>query len=94
MEQDSFRYVWSHSQRHTWGLFSSAALSELVKDPPFLPPVLDQDMSHEYQKLKAALVVEMHRLCLPANIKEGYGSSPVFSDPKSQEKFGKGLATI
>ena len=88
-EEDSFGYVWSHSQRHAGGLFSSAAISELVKEPPFLPPASDQDTSREYRELTTAIVAEMHRLCLPANIKEGYGSSPVFSDPKSQEKFWK-----
>lgn len=31
---------------------------------------------------------QMHRLCLPVNIPE-YGSSPMFSDPSSQEKFWK-----
>ena len=29
----------------------------------------------------------MHRLCLPVNIQAGYGSSPVFTDNESREKF-------
>lgn len=88
-DQDSFGYVWSHSQRHAGGLFSSAAISEMVKEPPFLPPALDHDTFRKYREFTTALLAEMHRLCLLANIEEGFGSSPVFSDPKSQEKFWK-----
>ncbi|PLB41467.1 uncharacterized protein BDW47DRAFT_99117 [Aspergillus candidus] len=88
-EQEPFGFAWSNSQRHAGGLFSSAAISELVKEPPFLPPAPDEDTSREYRELTTALVAEMHRLCLPVNIDYGYGSSPVFSDPESQEKFWK-----
>lgn len=71
------------------GYFHRPQYQSWQKSPPSLPPAPDQDTSREYQELATALVAEMHRLCLPANIEEGYGSSPVFSDPKSQEKFWK-----
>jgi hypothetical protein len=86
-EQESFGFVWSHSQRHAGGLFSSAAIAELLKEPSSLPPDAEADTSRTYREMTAALVSEMHRLCLPANIKDGYGLSPLFSDIQSQEKF-------
>lgn len=81
-EEDSFGYAWSHSQRHAGGLFSSTTVSETAKIL-----LLDENASREYRELTATLVAEMHRLCLPVNIRDGYGSSPVITDPKSQEKF-------
>ena len=36
--QNSSGCIWSYSQRHAGGLFSSAAISEPAKEPPFLPP--------------------------------------------------------
>lgn len=84
-EEESFGFAWSHSQRHAGGLFSSAAIAELMNEPPFLSP--NEDTSREYHEMTTALVAEMHRLCLPVNIQAGYGSSPVFTDNESQEKF-------
>lgn len=81
-----FGYAWSHAQRHAGGLFSSTAVSELVKVPFHLP---DKNTFHGYHELTTALVAEMRRLCLPINIQDKHGSSPVFSDAKSQEKLWK-----
>lgn len=61
-DHDAFRYVWSYSERHNGGLFSSAATSELAKKPPFLPQAPDQDTSREYRELTTMLAAEMHRL--------------------------------
>lgn len=41
----------------------------------------------EYRRLTTEITAEMNRLCLPANITAFYGSSPVFSDRESQERF-------
>lgn len=60
------------------------AIERLTKIPAFLTCV---DASREYHEMTTALVAEMHRLCLPVNIQAGYGSSPVFTDNESQEKF-------
>ncbi|KAE8151352.1 hypothetical protein BDV25DRAFT_171567 [Aspergillus avenaceus] len=86
-DQESFGFVWSHSQRHAGGLFSSATISELLKEPSQLPDDADQDTSRQYRHVINSLVGEMNRLCLPINIDEGYGSSPVFTDNESQERF-------
>lgn len=85
-EEDSFGFVWSHSQRHAGGLFSSATVSELMKDPEQLPEGTDPDLSREYSRMTADITAEMYRLCLPGNI-PAYGSSPVFTDPMSSDKF-------
>ncbi|KAI9928591.1 hypothetical protein MW887_001805 [Aspergillus wentii] len=88
-EQESFGLVWSNSQRHAAGLFSSATIGEIVKEPATLPPDTDADTSREYREVTTALVAEMHRLCPPINITSGWGSSPVFTDNESHAKFWK-----
>ena len=85
-EEDSFGFVWSHSQRHAGGLFSSATISELIKDPAQLPEGTDPDLAGEYSRMTADITAEMYRLCLPGNIPD-YGSSPVFTDPTNSDKF-------
>ncbi|KAF5857449.1 hypothetical protein ETB97_005763 [Aspergillus alliaceus] len=85
--EESFGFVWSHSQRHAGGLFSAATVTELCEEPTTLPEDASQDTSREYRKLTTQISAEMNRLCLPANITAFYGSSPVFSDRESQEKF-------
>ena len=84
-QQESFGFAWSQSQRHAGGLFSSATLSELIKEPEVF--LSGNDISREYRELTTALIAEMNRLCLPVNINARYGSSPVFTDTGSQEKF-------
>lgn len=84
--QDSFGFVWSHSQRHAGGLFSAATVAELLKEPS-LPADVGGEAPRTYCEMTTALVAEMHRLCLPANVANRLGSSPVFSDPSSQELF-------
>ncbi|KAL2829680.1 hypothetical protein BDW59DRAFT_170368 [Aspergillus cavernicola] len=86
-DQESHGFVWTHSQRHAGGLFSAATITELLKEPCSLPEDASKDTSRNYQELVTALTAETHRLCLPANISEFMGSSPVFTDPHNQEKF-------
>ncbi|KAE8341464.1 hypothetical protein BDV24DRAFT_163302 [Aspergillus arachidicola] len=85
--EESFGFVWSHTQRHAGGLFSAATITELCKEPISLPQGASEDTSREYRKLTTEITAEMNRLCLPANITAFYGSSPVFSDRESQERF-------
>lgn len=81
-EEDSFFYAWPHSQSHAGGMFSSTTVSETAQIL-----LSDENASREYRELTTTLVAEMHRLCLSVSIRDGYGSSPVFTDSKSQEKF-------
>lgn len=85
-EQGSFGFEWSLSQRHCGGLFSSATLSELLKEPSELPPDADVDTSRQYRQVTTAILAEMLRLCLPVNV-GAYGSVPMCTDPEDTEKF-------
>ncbi|KKK19894.1 hypothetical protein AOCH_000198 [Aspergillus ochraceoroseus] len=85
--EESFGFVWSHSQRHAGGLCSATTITELYQEPATLPEDASQDTAREYRKLTTQMTAEINRLCLPANITTFYGSSPVFSDRESQEKF-------
>lgn len=87
-DQESFGLVWALSQRHAGGLFSATTLKELLQEPTQLPDDADEDMSRTYKQLTTAIVSDMNRLCLPENI-PAYGSTPVFSDKASEEKFWK-----
>lgn len=85
--QESFGFVWSLSQRHAGGVFSAAALEELMKEPASLPSGTEPDESRTYLKLTLDLLSTSRRLCLPVNI-SSYGSTPVFSDGKFRnDKF-------
>ena len=53
LEKYFFCFTWSRSQRHAGGLFSSAAISELMKDPEQLP---------------TDITAEMYCLCPPVSI--------------------------
>ena len=87
-EEDLFGFVWSHSQRYAGGLFSSATISELMKDPEQLSEGTDPDLSREYSRMTTdmSMTAEIYRLCLPENI-PAYGSSPSFTDPMNSDKF-------
>ncbi|QKX62715.1 uncharacterized protein TRUGW13939_09877 [Talaromyces rugulosus] len=87
-EEESFGFEWSLSQRHCGGLFSSATLTELLKEPSILPSDVDNDTSRQYKQMVNAIIAEMFRLCLPQNITD-YGSKPVFTDPNDLTKFWK-----
>ncbi|KAI9924679.1 hypothetical protein AWENTII_009775 [Aspergillus wentii] len=87
-DEESFAFVWSHSQRHAGGLFSSATITELLGEPAELPKDSDDDASRDYREMTKEILSQMYRLCLPTNIPD-YGSSPTFSDPENQEKFWK-----
>lgn len=43
-DKESFAFVWSHSQRHAGGLFSTAILQELLQEPIKTPKDIDQDL--------------------------------------------------
>jgi hypothetical protein len=86
-EEESFGFAWSHSQRHAGGLFSAATITELAQEPSSPPSDVDKDAAREYRHMISAVTAEMYRLCLPVNIANDYGSTPVFTDDKTQEKF-------
>ncbi|KAL3477433.1 hypothetical protein BJX99DRAFT_226247 [Aspergillus californicus] len=86
-DDESFGFVWSHSQRHAAGLVSAATVPELLMEPCSLPEDAGEDTSRNYKEMTTVLTAEMHRLCLPTNIEDSMGSSPIFADPHSHEKF-------
>ncbi|KAE8313932.1 hypothetical protein BDV41DRAFT_576355 [Aspergillus transmontanensis] len=85
--EESFGFVWSHTQRHAGGLLSAATITDLCKEPIGLPQDASEDTSREYRTLTMEITAEMNRLCLPANVTAFYGFSPVFSDRESQKRF-------
>lgn len=85
-DQESFAFVWPHSQRHAGGLFTEASLQDLLQEPIEMPKDTDKDLSRTYKAVTTAIISDMHKLCLPENISD-YGSMPVFSDKASEEKL-------
>ena len=57
-----------------------------MNDPGQLPEGIDLDFSREHSQMASDTTAEMYCLCLPGNI-PAYGSSPVFTDPMSSDKF-------
>lgn len=91
---ETFGFAWSSFLRHASGIFSSAFLHELVKEPHFedirsgLPKDVHPKTARTYQSMTRAILAEAHRLCLPENVPY-FGSTPIFTITGAHDKFWK-----
>ncbi|KAL8710684.1 MAG: hypothetical protein Q9220_004702 [cf. Caloplaca sp. 1 TL-2023] len=89
--EESHAWAQSASQRHAGGVYSSAFLTELLKEAEEEPlsEVLAEAQPQEirvYEQYRRDVVSEANRLCTPAKFELGMGSLPLFTTEGDGEK--------
>lgn len=82
--QETLAWELSCSQRHAGGVYTSAFLRELQKEPIELPEDASADEARTYQQVCQAVINEAHRLWVQLG-----GSTPMFTQDGGHDKFWK-----
>lgn len=87
--EESHAWAESASQRHAGGVYSSAFLAELLKEPSEsveeLEKVGDPDELRLYKQFRKDLLSEANRLCIPSKVNMELGSLPLFTTEGEQD---------
>ncbi|KAL8761649.1 MAG: hypothetical protein Q9184_002233 [Pyrenodesmia sp. 2 TL-2023] len=90
-QEETFGWAPGVSQRHAGGVYTSAFMTELLKEPPELPKGSDAAKVRKYEELSKAILAEANRLCIPAQREkfEGqlFGSLPLFTTAGANDYF-------
>ena len=86
--QETHAWAASASQRHAGGVYTSAFLQELQKEPSSLGSYASEEELRDYRRYTHDVVVLMEKLCVPERIPD-FGSRPSFSQEGLDEKFHK-----
>lgn len=87
-DEETHAWTASNSQRHAGGVYTSAFLKELLKQPAELPEDADADEARTYDEVCKAIVVEANRLCVQGSTSFGsIGSTPMFTPEGGHDKF-------
>ncbi|KAI4145497.1 MAG: hypothetical protein L6R39_003789 [Caloplaca ligustica] len=88
--EETFAVAASSSQRHAGGVYTSAFLAELLKEPPEFPKGSDPVKVRTYEDMSRDVVAEANRLCIPARREKSgtlYGSLPIFTTEGNDDWF-------
>ncbi|KAL8726814.1 MAG: hypothetical protein Q9181_005917 [Wetmoreana brouardii] len=81
-DEESYAWEASASMRHAGGVYTSAFLRELQKEPTELPEDADPREAHEYNQVCQAIIHEANRLWVQIG-----GSTPMFTPDGGHDKF-------
>ncbi|KAI4271182.1 MAG: hypothetical protein LQ337_006196 [Flavoplaca oasis] len=87
--EESHAWSESASQRHAGGVYSSAFLAELLKEPSESVKELEKagapDEIRVYQEFRKDVLSEANRLCIPSKVRMELGSLPLFTTEGEQD---------
>lgn len=87
--EESHAWAESASQRHAGGVYTSAFLAELLKEPPEALQELEKvgapDEIRVYQEFRKDVLKEANRLCIPSKVTMELGSLPLFTTEGEQD---------
>lgn len=90
-QEETFGWAPGVSQRHAGGVYTSAFMTELLKEPPELPQGSDAGKVRKYGELSRAILAEANRLCIPAQREKFgsqlFGSLPLFTTAGANDYF-------
>ncbi|KAL8981289.1 MAG: hypothetical protein Q9177_005621 [Variospora cf. flavescens] len=88
--EETFAWAAGVSQRHAGGVYTSAFLAELLKEPPQLPQGTDPAKVRTYEDMSRDIFAEANRLCIPPrrlNMGLVFGSLPLFTTDGKDDWF-------
>ncbi|KAL8723310.1 MAG: hypothetical protein Q9225_000362 [Loekoesia sp. 1 TL-2023] len=88
--EETFAWVPGTSQQHAGGVYTSAFLAELLKEPPEFPEDSDPAKVRAYGNLSRDILAEANRLCIPARREQLgtlFGSLPLFTTEGEDDWF-------